>query len=93
MSNEDFSSLLAKVTPLIAKKNTKWRKAIAPNERLAITLRYLATGDSFKSLHYLFKVSSQIISDIIPDVCSAIITVLKDNIKVGISHFLNTLYY
>nr|CAH7712122.1 unnamed protein product [Callosobruchus chinensis] len=56
---------------MIRKKNTKWRKAIPANERLAITLRFLATGDSFKSLHYLFKVSPQLISEIVPEVCNA----------------------
>nr|CAH7765263.1 unnamed protein product [Callosobruchus chinensis] len=59
MSSNDFNDLLSKVGPMIRKKNTKWRKAIPANERLAITLRFLATGDSFKSLHYLFKVSPQ----------------------------------
>ncbi|CAH2088681.1 unnamed protein product [Euphydryas editha] len=49
--------------------------------RLALTLRYLATGDSYKSLHYLFKVSTPAISQIIPEVCKAINSVLKDQIK------------
>ncbi|CAH2015154.1 unnamed protein product [Acanthoscelides obtectus] len=40
--------------------------------RLAITLRYLATGDSFQSLHFLFKVSPQLISTIVPEVCKAL---------------------
>ncbi len=85
MSNEDFGYLLTQVEPLIAKKNTKWRNAIPPNERLAITLRFLATGDSFSSLHYLFKISPQAISTIVPEVCSAIIKVLQKYVKVGIN--------
>ncbi|GBP24290.1 hypothetical protein EVAR_9388_1 [Eumeta japonica] len=49
--------------------------------RLALTLRYLATGDSFRSLHYLFKVSSQLISRIVPEVCLALNEALKDFVK------------
>nr|CAI5842891.1 unnamed protein product [Callosobruchus analis] len=50
--------------------------------RLAITLRFLATGDSYKSLMYLFQVSYSTISLIVPEVCEAISSVLKDYIKV-----------
>ena len=36
--------LLSKVQPLIAYHDTFMRKAIPPEERLALTLRFLATG-------------------------------------------------
>jgi hypothetical protein len=83
MSHTDFQYLLDKVSPLIAKKDTQLRAAIPPKLRLAITLRFLATGDSYKSLHYLFKVSSEIISRIVPVVCKALIQVLSEQIKVS----------
>ncbi|KOB52198.1 Clathrin coat assembly protein [Operophtera brumata] len=44
------------------------RKAIPVVTRLAITLRFLATGDSYKSLSYLFRVSDSSLSAIIPEV-------------------------
>ena len=44
VSPEIFDYLLEKVKPYISKLNTKMRKAISPGLRLAITLRYLATG-------------------------------------------------
>ena len=40
------------------------------------------TGDSFKRLHYLFKISLQLISRIVPEHCNALI-VLNDLIKVS----------
>ena len=44
MSPEDYYHLLDKVTPIIKKEDTHLRKAISPSERLALTLRYLASG-------------------------------------------------
>lgn len=40
-----FNELLAMVEPLIRKKNTKFRQAVPPDKRLAITLKYLASGN------------------------------------------------
>lgn len=82
MSLLDFEKLLCKVSPLIAKEDTQLRKAIPAKTRLAITLRFLATGDSLESLHFLFKVSPQLISLIIPEVCQALNQVLETEIKV-----------
>ena len=39
-----FESLLSNVRPMITYKDTHFRKAIPPGERLALTLRFLATG-------------------------------------------------
>lgn len=64
------------VSPLIKKEDTIMRNAISPGERLAVTLRFLATGDSFMSLQYLFRIPQSTISRIIPDVCDAIYKVL-----------------
>lgn len=82
MSYVDFEFLLNKISPMISKDNTSFREAIPAKYRLAITLRFLASGDSYKSLHYLFKVSTQSISIIIREVCKAINVVLRDEIKV-----------
>ncbi|CAH2003202.1 unnamed protein product [Acanthoscelides obtectus] len=81
MSCSDFEYLLQKISPMIAKNDTDWRDAIPVKVRLAVTLRYLATGDSYRSLHYLFKISSQVISLIVPEVCLALNDVLKDLVK------------
>ncbi|XP_050551874.1 uncharacterized protein LOC126911057 [Spodoptera frugiperda] len=82
MSIIDFEYLLQQIAPFITKKNTPKREAIPAKIRLAITLRFLATGDSFESLHFLFKVSSSIISRIVPEVCIALNQVLKDQIRI-----------
>ncbi|XP_030758575.1 putative nuclease HARBI1 isoform X2 [Sitophilus oryzae] len=79
LSSNDFDYLLEKITPLIQKKDTFMRKAITLAERLVVTLRYLATGDSFQSLMYLFRIPTNTLSQIIPEVCKAIYDVLKDD--------------
>ncbi|KAF9409715.1 hypothetical protein HW555_005094 [Spodoptera exigua] len=91
MSLNDFEYLLSRISRRISKQDTQLRKAIPARIRLAITLRYLATGDDYGSLHYLFKVSPQAISEIIPEVCHALCEVLKDEIKTKF-HFFTHLY-
>ena len=39
MSTHQFDEILAKVAPLIRKKDTNFRKAITPEEKLVLTLR------------------------------------------------------
>ena len=37
------------ITPLITKKSTMMRQPIDPETKIAITLRFLATGESYES--------------------------------------------
>ncbi|XP_050316046.1 uncharacterized protein LOC126750463 [Anthonomus grandis grandis] len=82
MSAEDFEIILNQIGPHILKQDINMRKAISIQERLVITLRFSATGNSFTSIGYLFKVSNQTISVIVPEVCKAINEALKDQIKI-----------
>ncbi|XP_015432526.1 PREDICTED: serine protease gd-like [Dufourea novaeangliae] len=81
MSKSDFEILLKKVGPKIERRNTQFREAILASVRLAVTLRYLVTGDTFTSLMYTFKISKQSISNIVPEVCEALIHALRDLVK------------
>lgn len=78
MSPIQFDLLLQKVSPIVSKQDTCMRKAIPAATRLIITLRYLITGDSFRSLMYFFRVPHNTISSIIPETCRAIHSVLCD---------------
>ncbi|GFS90550.1 DDE Tnp4 domain-containing protein [Trichonephila clavipes] len=55
---------------------------ITVTTKLEITLRYLATGDSFKSLEYLFRVPETTISRFLPHVLKEICCVLRPFINV-----------
>lgn len=78
MDEQQFEQLLALVTPLIQKQDTIMRESIPAGERLMLTLRFLAAGESFHSLHYLFRIPMGTISLIIPEVLDAIYKVLVD---------------
>lgn len=84
MSNADFEFLICVIGPKVAKQNTNFRESISVSVRLAITLRFLSSGESYHSLMYTFKVSKQSISEIVPEVCEALISGLKNFIKVRI---------
>ena len=55
MNYEQFIELTEMITPIVSKTDTVMRKAICPKHRLALTLRFLATGESFHSLEYQFQ--------------------------------------
>lgn len=84
MSSTDFEFLINLIGPKVAKENTNFRESISVSVRLAITLRFLSSGESYHSLMYTFKVSKQSISEIVPEVCEALISGLKNYIKVRI---------
>lgn len=45
-----FDNLLELVTPFLSKHDTVVRKSISPREKLALTLRYFATGRNFMDI-------------------------------------------
>lgn len=82
MDEETYVELLRLVSPFIAKKDTVMRKAISPHERLSATLRFLATGRSFKDMEFSTAISKPALCKIIPETCEAIYKVLKKYIQV-----------
>jgi len=83
MTCTDFEDILKIIGPKIKRQNTNFRVPISMNERWAVTLRFLASGDSFMNLSYLFKISQPSISFIVPEVRETLISSLKDYIKVN----------
>nr|CAI5853840.1 unnamed protein product [Callosobruchus analis] len=82
MSEEKFEELLSKVQNSIKKQDTVMQQAISPKLKLQGTLRYLATGDSFQTLAFLYRVPKNTISSFLAEVFPAIYDALKDFIKV-----------
>ncbi|CAI6351625.1 unnamed protein product [Macrosiphum euphorbiae] len=87
MSDTHFNYLLNKIKFKIQKMDTTMREAIPADTKLKLTLRYLATGDSFKSLEYFFIVPKCTISLFLPEVCSEIYSALAEFIEVSQNNF------
>lgn len=83
MKDACFESLLLLVTPYLKKQDTCMRKAITPQEKLAATLRYLATGRNIEDMKFSVIMSPASISEAIMDTCRALIYVLQDYMKVS----------
>jgi hypothetical protein len=73
ISPELFDELLQRVGPILMKKDTLVRKSLEPGHRLAIALRYMASGDLYASLSFNFRVATNTISYLVPLVCEAVI--------------------
>ncbi|XP_049917812.1 molybdenum cofactor biosynthesis protein 1 isoform X2 [Epinephelus moara] len=72
LTTAQFDGLLARIGGRIARLDTNYRHSIPPAERLAICLRYLATGDSYRTIASSFCVGVSTVSMIVPEVASAI---------------------
>ncbi|XP_033109337.1 uncharacterized protein LOC117110682 [Anneissia japonica] len=73
MTEEQFETILNLIHDDIVKQDTRFRKAISPRERLSVCLRFLATGDSYGSFHYSYRMGILTVSMIIVEVRVAIL--------------------
>ena len=83
MNYESFKQILGFIEPYITpKQSTVGTKIVSPAERLVLTIRFLATGESFRFLHFQFRIGERAISYIIEEVTEAIVRYLgKEHIK------------
>ena len=72
MDKEYFYALVNNVCKRISKLDTVMRDSVKPSEMCCLTIRFLATGESFRSLHFLFRLSRKFISDAVIMSCVAI---------------------
>ncbi|OXA47689.1 hypothetical protein Fcan01_17755 [Folsomia candida] len=71
MDKNNFDEILQKILPLIERRSTH-AFPIPAISRLAIAIRYLATGNSQASLSFNFRISPSMISSILSETLSAI---------------------
>ena len=65
------------------------REATPISTRLAVTLCFLATGDSYHTLMYMFCISVPALLTNIPEVCQAVIKSLKGYVEVSKKRFIS----
>ena len=74
MSLEDFEIVLGHIQDQITPKEIiGGTRPILADERLALTLQYLPTGESFRSLSFQFHISKAAVSYILASCCDAIV--------------------
>ena len=66
MDESQFEYLFEKISAKLTKEDTVMRQCIKPHEMVA--LRYLASGESFRSLQFQFRIGRKTISEIVIDV-------------------------
>ena len=72
MSEINFNDIVSKIEIDIQKQNTVMRDAIPPAVKLAVTIRFLASGTTYKDLGYQFGIHQTTLTKVIPEVCDAI---------------------
>ncbi|XP_050300615.1 uncharacterized protein LOC126739132 [Anthonomus grandis grandis] len=72
MSEEKFEELLHILNNDLIKQKSKFREPVEPYERLAVCLRFLATGNSFRSLAFSFRLGEKTVRAIVYETCTAI---------------------
>ena len=72
MTPTRFDNLLSLVGPLITRQTTIMRAPVSAGERLAVTIRYLVTGDSMQTISFSYRLGHSTVCGIIDDTCSAI---------------------
>ncbi|XP_066590600.1 uncharacterized protein [Prorops nasuta] len=62
------------------KQITRWHKPISSVERLAVCVRFLATGDSFKTISYSFRIGHSTVGEIVKATCRTIVDILMEEV-------------
>ena len=79
MTPQRFERLLSLVGPHLQRTTTKMREPISRAERLILTLRFLASGDSEESLCFSFRISRAAICTILSETCEKLWEVLSSS--------------
>ena len=80
MPPELFQEVEQRITAELQRDRTWMRDPVSPGVKLAVTLRHLATGNSYTTLQYAFRVSSTTINNFVPEVCDAILKPYGDQV-------------
>ena len=72
-----LKEMVKTLTPYLETHITFMREPLGVSHKLATTLHFLATGNTYASLQYGFRVDEITISNLLPEVCKAIIDTYK----------------
>ncbi|XP_077314070.1 uncharacterized protein LOC143934379 isoform X1 [Lithobates pipiens] len=72
MSVSTFDALLEILRPRLSPSSTNMWRSVSAEERLLVTLRFLATGQSFASLHHYFQLGVSTVAKVTHETCQAL---------------------
>ncbi|KAH8317576.1 hypothetical protein KR074_000324 [Drosophila pseudoananassae] len=79
ITESQFRYLVQKMEPIISQyAPQRKKKSFSAEERLAITLKYLATGEVHSCRNYCFRASKFVINEMIANICLGFYEHLKD---------------
>ncbi|XP_060654345.1 uncharacterized protein LOC132789982 [Drosophila nasuta] len=79
ITESQFRYLVQKLDPIISQyAPQRKKKSFSAEERLAITLKYLATGEVHSCRNYCFRASKFVINEMIANICLGFYEHLKD---------------
>ena len=79
MSPETFTAVESRLTPDLQRQTNFLREPFSPGVKLAVTSRYLTTGESYVSLQLQIRVGSTI-NRFVPEICNAVIRYYCDEV-------------
>ncbi|KAH7961710.1 hypothetical protein HPB52_011561 [Rhipicephalus sanguineus] len=77
MPPRTFDTLLELLRPAISKQDTNYRPAISAHDRLAMTIRFLATGETQRDVAFNFLAGRSTVSSVVAEVTQALWLVLE----------------
>ena len=77
MRKVTYQHLCAQLRPLIERKDTKLRRAITAEHRVAITLWCLATSCEYRTISHLFGIGRSTVCEVVHNTVNAIVKKLK----------------
>ena len=69
MTTEFFEMIKTRLEPHLARQAINYRAPISVGKKLALTIRYLATGESYTLLSFQIRVGRSTIYKFLPEVC------------------------
>ncbi|CAN7987440.1 unnamed protein product, partial [Ixodes pacificus] len=85
MTPEVFQRLADGIRVDVQKQDTVMRTAISAEDRLEMTLRFLASGDSLRSLYYQYLAGHSTVHSIVYSMCTALYNYLRQRYWRGVA--------
>ncbi|XP_054648873.1 putative nuclease HARBI1 [Dunckerocampus dactyliophorus] len=75
-----FDKVVQSLTPRLTKQDTNYRASLETGLKVAITLRHLASGNTYRNMQYAWRVPYNTISVVVKEVVKAIIEEYTDEL-------------